>query len=242
MTPSLSSTCGPRSGRGSWRPSGSALDARRVLGVNAPASWITNGAIGLVPAAVAAGNTYAEGTSGVDLAEDINQTIALVEADGYDATVGYSRRTLRARLRGLRDDNGQPIIQAPTAGAIGAEHLRCRLAGGGQWLLGRRRGHGPVPGDPRYAILGLRQDITYKFLDQATVTIGDTLVSLAENDLIGLRFQDAGWLARPPRASRKRVAPAPSPSRPSQAAAPNQQGRARTPRARPAASWVIEEH
>lgn len=171
---------------------GYAIDAAVFFGVNAPASWITNGAIGLVPAAIAAGNTYVEGTSGVDLAEDINQTIGLVEDDGYDAPVGYSRRSLRRRVRGLRDDNGQPIIQRPQDGSnipsiYGADW---QVVGNGAWDNDEATA---LFGDPRYAVLGLRQDITYKFLTEATVTMlvegTPTLVSLAENDLIGLRFK-----------------------------------------------------
>jgi HK97 family phage major capsid protein len=163
---------------------GVALDAAVFFGTNAPPSWPD----GLIPQAIAAGNTYAEGTSGVDLAEDINQAIALVEADGYDATTGYSRRTLRARVRGLRDDNNQPIIQPPTAGAsvpsiYGADW---QVVGNGAWNNAVATA---LFGDPNYAVLGIRQDITYKFLTEATVTIDGDLVSLAENDLVGLRFK-----------------------------------------------------
>lgn len=163
---------------------GATLDAAVFFGTNAPATW----PVGIVPAAIAAGNTYVEGTSAVDIAEDINQTIALVEADGYDATDAYARRTLRSELRGLRDDNGQPIIQSPTAGSnvptlYGADLF---YVTNGAWDESEAK---LLVGDPRYAILGIRQDITYKFLDQAAVTIGGTLISLAERDLLGLRFK-----------------------------------------------------
>lgn len=163
---------------------GATLDGAVFFGVNAPASWPD----GIVPAAVAAGNVFVEGASGVDIAEDINQTIALVEDDGYDAPDAYARRRLRAQLRGLRDDNGQPIIQPPTAGSnvpslYGAD---LQWVTNGAWVDADAK---LIVGDPSYAILGLRQDITYKFLTEAAVTIGGTLVSLAENDLVGLRFK-----------------------------------------------------
>ena len=167
---------------------GATLDAAVFFGTGAPASWPD----GLVPQAVAAGNVYVEGTSGVDIAEDINQTIALVEDDGYDVSTAYAKRSIRAQLRGLRDDNGQPIIQPPTAGSnvpsiYGADLEYVR---NGSWNASAAK---LLVGDPNYAILGLRQDITYKFLDQATVTLTvegtPTLVSLAENDLLGLRFK-----------------------------------------------------
>jgi HK97 family phage major capsid protein len=167
---------------------GVTLDAAVFFGTGAPASWPD----GLVPQAVAAGNVYVEGTSGVDLAEDLNQTIGLVETDGYDATVAYSRRGVRSRFRGLRDENRQPIIQPPTAGAAvptlyGADWF---WVGNGSWDLDEAT---VLVGDPSYAILGIRQDLTFKFLDQASVTVSiggtPTLISLAERDLLGLRFK-----------------------------------------------------
>lgn len=167
---------------------GITLDGAVFFGTGAPTSWPD----GIVPAAIAAGNTYAEGTSGVDLAEDINQAIALVEADGYDATTGYARRTLRARVRGLRDDNGQPIIQNPTAGSNVPSLYGSDL----QWVTNGAWDTDEATllvGDPSYAVLGIRQDITYKFLDQASVTVDvngtPTLISLAERDLLALRFK-----------------------------------------------------
>lgn len=171
---------------------GVTLDAAVFFGVGTPASWTTEGALGIVPQAVAAGNVYVEGTSGVDIAEDINQTLALVEDDGYDATDAYARRRLRAQVRGLRDDNGQPIIQRPTEGSnvpslYGAD---LNWVNNGSWVDADAK---LIVGDPSYAILGLRQDITYKFLDQASVTVTiagtPTLISLAERDLVGLRFK-----------------------------------------------------
>ena len=58
---------------------GVALDGAVFFGTNAPASWVTNGALGLVPQAIAAGNVVAEGSSGVDIAEDIERTDVQVE-------------------------------------------------------------------------------------------------------------------------------------------------------------------
>lgn len=167
---------------------GVTLDAAVFFGTNAPASWPD----GLVPAAIAAGNVFVEGASGVDIAEDINQTIALVEDDGFDVTDAYARRRLRAQLRGLRDDNNQPIIQSPTAGSNVPSLYGADL----QWVTNGAWNDAVAKllvGDPNYAILGLRQDITYKFLTEASVTMivegVPTLISLAENDLIGLRFK-----------------------------------------------------
>jgi HK97 family phage major capsid protein len=165
---------------------GITLDGAVFFGTGAPASW----PVGLVPGAIAASNVYVEGTSAIDIAEDINQTIALVEADGFDATTGYARRTLRARLRGLRDDTGSPIwtTSLSTAGASVNQvyDTEVEYVTNGAWDTAEAT---LLVGDPNYAILGIRQDLTFKLLDQATVTIGGNLVSLAERDLIGLRFK-----------------------------------------------------
>jgi HK97 family phage major capsid protein len=165
---------------------GAAVDAAVFFGTNAPASW----PIGLVPAAVAAGNVVAEGASGVDLAEDINMTIGKVEDDGYDATDAYGRRSLRRRLRGLRDDNNQPIFMS-TINELGVNvnsiyNAELHYVRNGSWDSGEAT---ILVGDARFAILGIRQDLTFKMLDQAAVTINGTLVSLAEHDLLGLRFK-----------------------------------------------------
>lgn len=159
---------------------GKTLDAAVFFGVNKPASWPA----GLVPQAITAGNTYAQGT-GVDLAEDLNQTIGLVEADGYDPSAIYSARTLRMLLRGLRDANNVPIYTqslaaaGPTAQVYGID---LEFVTNGAWNPAIATA---LVGDPRYAILGIRQDITFKVLTEATV--GGK--SLAERDAIGLRFK-----------------------------------------------------
>jgi len=164
---------------------GLTIDRAVFFGTNAPASWPD----GLVPAAIAAGNVVVEGASGVDLAEDINQTIGEVEDDGYDATDIYGRRTLRRRVRGLRDDNNQPIFQS-TISELGTVNqlynATVQYVTNGAWDNSVAT---LLTGDSNAAILGIRQDLTFKALDQASVTIGGSLISLAERDLLGLRFK-----------------------------------------------------
>lgn len=164
---------------------GLTLDRAVFFGTNAPATWPA----GIVPAAVAAGNTYAEGTSGVDLAEDINETLGLVEDDGYDPRTAYARRSLRRRVRGLRDNNNAPIYNSTISEGGTVRNLydaELEFVTNGAWDSSTAT---LVVGDPDFAILGVRQDLTFKLLDQASVTIGGNLISLAERDLLGLRFK-----------------------------------------------------
>ena len=88
---------------------GRVIDAAILHGTNAPASWPDD----IVTAATSAGNAVAFGT-GVDLYDDIFGTAgiyAAVEADGFDVVTNIGAVILKARLRALRDANGNPIFK-----------------------------------------------------------------------------------------------------------------------------------
>ena len=160
---------------------GRVLDAAVFLGTSKPSTW-TDAA--LIPGAVAAGNVVAEGT-GVDLADDINLTFGHVEEDGFDVNNVYTARFLRARLRGLRDNVGNPIYldnvrRDGATPSIYGEDLT--YVTNGTW---DRDEATVLVGDSSKAILGIRQDVQVKLLDQATV--GG--MNLAERDMVALRFK-----------------------------------------------------
>lgn len=166
---------------------GKILDGAVFFGTNAPASFDDS----LVEGARAAGNVVSPGL--VDLAEDVNQVMGLVEADGFDVNQFYAKRTLRARLRGLRDDVGQPIYIT----SIRSDGVVNTLYGedlawitNGAWVAGAgtepsATGATLIGGDNQMAILGIRQEMQIKLLDQATVGP----YNLAEMDMIALRFK-----------------------------------------------------
>lgn len=177
---------------------GAVLDGAVFFGTNKPASWPDS----LEDGARAAGNVHSEATAG-DLVEDVNQTWALVEADGFDVNVNYASRSMRARLRGLRDTNGQPLLQvqgglgtAPNYQIYGEDLV---FVTNGAWVPATAGppagGASLIAGDRTKAILGIRQDVTYKILDQATVGT----LNLAERDMIALRakFRVAFQVADP---------------------------------------------
>jgi len=165
---------------------GRVLDGACLFGTNKPASWD----LSLEDGARAAGNVRSAAAAG-DLAEDINQTMALVEADGFDVNQFYAARSLRSQLRGLRDTTGQPIYldniradgNTPT---IYGEPIS--WVTNGAWVPASGTaptdaGATVIAGDRDKAILGIRQDMTFKVLDQATV--GG--YNLAEKDMIAIR-------------------------------------------------------
>lgn len=179
---------------------GRALDAAIIFGTNAPASWPTN----IVAAAVAAGNAYARGTNAAaagGIAEDINQLMGLVEADGFDVNGFVARRNYRSRLRSARDTSGQRLLEfggdrsAPTI-----EGAPLVFAMSGMWPTGLSAAEF-LAGDFSQVMLGVRQDMSYKILDQAVITDAGGLVvyNLPQQDMIALRvtFRVAWQIANP---------------------------------------------
>ncbi len=172
---------------------GLVLDQAVFFGVGKPVSWPDD----IWTGADAAGNVFERGT-GVDLAEDLNQLMALVEEDGFDPDTFWSHVPEKKNLRGLRDADDRPLF---------VENIRDKGITDAVWGLpiawvandswvpgaagGADEGADFIVGDADAAILGLRQDMTFKILDQATLTdgAGAVEISLAEEDMIALRVK-----------------------------------------------------
>jgi HK97 family phage major capsid protein len=160
---------------------GAKIDQAALFGVDAPTSW----GDGITERAVLAGNTVVEGT-GVDFADDIALTIEEVENDGYDVNVAWARRKVRGRLRRLRDQNDQPIYQQLSAGSpdqlYGNDFLYVR---NGSWV----NNYELIVGDRNMAVLGIRQDITYKLFTEGVISDGSgaIVLNLMQQDAVALR-------------------------------------------------------
>jgi len=162
---------------------GRAIDNAVIFGDNKPAIW----GDALVTAAVAAGNTVVSG-AGVDIAEDISNAMGIVEANGYEVNGHLAPITLKSSLRNLRDINNNPIYQ-PNLQADAASTVY------GSPIVFQRNGAFDntaaelVIGDWSQLIVAMRQDLTFKVLDQAVLTDGqgNIVYSLAEQDMVALR-------------------------------------------------------
>ena len=177
-----------------------AIDAAVLHGTGKPDSWPD----GLIPAAIAAGKSL-EATG--DLYQDINGQdgiIAMIEEAGISVDTYVGALQLRARLRGAVDATGQPIFRAAYSNGS-AGRMAYELNGspvvfpengsldGTKALL--------LAGNWNYMRYAIRQDITYKFLDQATLSDanGRIVLNLAQQDCVALRaVMRLGWaLPRP---------------------------------------------
>ncbi|AUX83156.1 major capsid protein [Microbacterium phage Redfield] len=170
---------------------GRVLDDAVFFGINKPATWLDPA---LVPGAIAAENYIVEGflpdgTASIDLADDINEAFGLVEDDEFDVNVAFTGRFLRRRLRGLRDADNAPIYldalrsDGNTASVYGQDLHYIKNGG---W---HRDEALMLVGDRDKVVIGIREDVQVKLLDQATLGTGVNQINLAERDMVALRFK-----------------------------------------------------
>jgi HK97 family phage major capsid protein len=163
---------------------GRVLDAAIFFGTAAPASW--TGA-NIVAKAITAGNVVALGsaTNPAGLLADISATFATVEADGFMVNGVVTKPAVMGLLRAAQITSEAMAAQATTNEVFG---VPVTYALGGLWPTGALAAQ-LIAGDFTQGIVGVRQDITYKVLDQAVITDGAGVVvqNLAQQDLLGLR-------------------------------------------------------
>lgn len=159
---------------------GLAVDQAVFMGTNKPATWPA----GLVPGAIAAGNVNERDSTAAQggAANDLTDTFDLVESDGYDVRGIAASRTLRGALRKSRDTSGQKLLDVSTNSVEGVE---IEYVGFNVFDATTDA----VLGDFSMAIIGVRQDLTWKMLDQAVITddTGVVKINLPQQDSQALR-------------------------------------------------------
>ena len=169
------------------------LDAAIFFGVNKPASWPTD----VVASAVAAGNVRARGTATTNqggIAEDINQLIGLIEADGYQPTGFVANGTVRSRLRGARDANGQLLLDV-NGGVNNIWGLSTVYPMAGLWPTGVNAAE-VIALQRENFVLGVRQDFTVTVHSEGVITdaAGVIQYNLMQQDMTAIRIVfRAGW-------------------------------------------------
>ena len=172
---------------------GVVIDAAVYHGTNAPSTWPDD----IVTAATAASNIVTEG-AGADLYDDIlgeSGTLSTVELDGYEVTGHTGAMVMKSKLRALRDSDGNPIfMQSMQAGA------QYNLDGS-PIVFPKNGALDPtaallISGDWSQLVYSIRQDITWKVLDQAVIQdgAGNIIYNLAQQDMVALRaVMRVGW-------------------------------------------------
>lgn len=176
-----------------------ALTNAVLYGDNIPASWTTNlGSAGLVAGAGAVTTPHIASIAGFpDIYDAIFSESAagaadglymLVENDGYNVTGNVAHVSMRGRLRGMRDLQGQPIFmrtpQEATQYALDSAPVFFPTDGtidSAQSLM--------IAGQWDQLVWAMRQDITFKILEEAVIQdpAGNIIFNLAQQDMVALR-------------------------------------------------------
>jgi hypothetical protein len=173
---------------------GRLIDATAYFGVNAPDSFPTD----IVTAADAAGNTATVGTATPGeggIVTDHGEMLSLVEAGGFDPRVGVARRTLRGLARSARNAEGNRYGEV----AIGPDTVEIDGVSYRFPMRGLWPSDNPVVSiavDPAEYVVGVRQDVTWKLLDQAVIQdeTGAIVYNLAQQDMVAMRLvMRVGW-------------------------------------------------
>lgn len=169
------------------------LDNAVFFGVNKPSSWPAD----VVSAAVAAGNTVVSGTAtdadGAYMG-DLDNLISTLEEDGYDASGFVAARSARKFLRAARDTTGQRLDAGRINGDLTSlDGVPIAYPTRGMWPIGGGAGTNAelIAGDfANEFVVGVRQDITLKMLDQAVIqnSAGEIVYNLAQQDMIAARL------------------------------------------------------
>jgi HK97 family phage major capsid protein len=173
---------------------GRLIDASVFFGTNAPATFPTN----IDAAARAAGNVNTEGNTAAQggFFGDLDETIGLVEDDGYDVTGFVAARSARGKIRTARNAQGDRTDANRVNGALTEiDGLPVSYPMRGLFPTGLSATR-VFAGDWQQFVVGVRQDITFKMLDQAVIqdNTGAIVYNLAQQDMVAMRVKiRLGW-------------------------------------------------
>jgi HK97 family phage major capsid protein len=176
---------------------GRTLDAAVFFEVNKPETWPT----GIAAAAIAAGNKVTRGANEAKaggILGDFSDAFGQVELDGYDVDWAVARRNYKGLLRQARATTGESLA-GDGAGQVNSREVYgvdVQFPMKGQWPTEGSHPVEAVVGDPAEQVVGVRQDITYKLLDEAVIQDSDGKIAynLAQQDMVAMRVVfRAGW-------------------------------------------------
>lgn len=181
-----------------------AINGAVLFGTNIPTSWTTNlGGAGLLAVITAASQSVDLSTQ-IAADEDLYDTllgesgvISLIEQDGFMATGHIAALSMRGKLRGVREKvyDGSGVLN------LGAPIFTNSMQSANSYNLDGQPIYFPTDGviNPATALLftgqwdqlvwAMRQDVTYKVLDQAIIQdgAGNIVYNLAQQDMVALR-------------------------------------------------------
>ncbi len=173
---------------------GQRVDSAIIFGVNRPAEWQND----IITLARQAGNNVELGANPDYYAKLLCEdgVFAKVEDDGYSVNGVVASTNMKAKLRGLRDDSGQPIFNKNMQGATqySLDGAPMYFPDNGSFDNGIAQ---MVAGDFAKAVYAIRQDVTVKILTEGVIQDPNTkeiVYNLAQQDMVALRVVfRMGW-------------------------------------------------
>lgn len=156
-----------------------AFDAAAVFGFESPFATSLMGSI------IANGATVKANESNIDIAA--SDVMAMVEEAGYEVDGFAARIGIKNTLRKLRDANGSPIF-VPGTDQNELYGQPIEFFRNDAW---KSKQADLIAGEWRYSLVGIREDIEYEILKEATLQ--NTLdedgkpLSLAEQDMVAIK-------------------------------------------------------
>ena len=172
---------------------GKVIDSAILFDVNKPDSWRD----GVVTTATKAGSVVTLGSADnlYDKIMGEDGVIAKVESSGYFVNGHMADISMRAKLRGLKDENGNPIfksdMQSGTNYALDGSPMN--FPNNGSFDKSKAL---MISGDFSQLTYAIRQDITFKLFTEGVVqnTDGSIAYNLMQNDMVALRaVMRLGW-------------------------------------------------
>lgn len=172
---------------------GKVIDGAVLFNVNKPDSWRN----GLVDSA-----TEASSVVTLDSADNLydkimgeDGVIAKVEESGYFVTGHMADISMRAKLRGLKDENGQPLFKSDMQGSTNysLDGSSMNFPNNGSFDKSKAL---MISGDFSQLVYSIRQDITFKLFTEGVVqnTDGSIAYNLMQQDMVALRaVMRIGW-------------------------------------------------
>ena len=162
---------------------GKKIDQAIFVGVDKPSAWRAD-----LLSSIAQANAYVPQASGTTLYSAINDAMVKVEESGYNVTGVIGGVDVKGKFRMMLDTSGQPIKGTEI------DELPKAYIDNGAWDKTKAQ---MIVGDFTQAVYSIRQDITYKVLDQAIIqnpSDGEIMYNLAQEDMVALRVvMRLGW-------------------------------------------------
>lgn len=161
---------------------GKKIDQAIFAGVDKPSAWRAD----LLSSIAKAGAYVSQG--GGTLYSAINDAMVKVEESGYNPSGIVGGVDVKGKFRMMLDTAGQPIKGTEI------DEMPKAYIDNGAWDKSKAQ---MIVGDFTQAVYSIRQDITYKVLDQAIIqnpSDGEIMYNLAQEDMVALRVvMRLGW-------------------------------------------------